>query len=595
MSTVFAQTSHDNPTLREYALNELFNPSKNDLWTQYTRDNPGDEVTVSFDYWFQCMKSVVCRENVTKHPALFFKGIDNLTVQNQEVFKRLITKIPDEYLWVFLFARKVAVEPISNEFFFYFYEPSTAPVVVDRYTLAFKANSTTTVVVTEDTLVENLLPILNKWQAHLDQVVGKQFSYIHSSTLTSYFLNNFSLFITNSQVITSVQGEYSRPSECDRVGLVVSFNVANGYIFQGGTFAILFKEVVTKDYRRPLYSLLNYSTAATDLIEWPLVEKHEKNPVLYGVELECSFDYSIRELIDAQVEPFFIAKSDGSVTGSKKYKAELVTIPMSLKAHKKHWAHWFKNVDYSRFDCTKSTNNGIHVHIDKKAFYDDHHTKNMSWFYTNPANTDFLLYISERGTYEKMRTYSPIIKYPSSSSQVKSYNQTVRLASMERGIVNFGKKVTVEIRMFRSIVSFAELCKDLEFVDAVFHFCSGERSLMKLGFTDFLTWLQKEVPINKYTILRKFIDSCNYMDKMVSEYQIKNMIFNITEPELIIKKLNGSKLKLTNAHVSVLNKGIKRTYILNKDTGFIELTTTNMSKLAKIDRSTESRYTRNSF
>ena len=166
---------------------------------------------------------------------------------------------------------------------------------------------------------------------------------------------------------------------------------------------------------------------------------------------------------------------------------------------------------------------------------------------------------------------------------------------MERGIINFGKKITVEIRMFRSIVSFAELCKDLEFVDAVFHFCSGERSLMKLGFTDFLTWLQKEVPINKYTILRKFIDSCNYMDKMISEYQVKNMIFNITEPELIIKKLNGSKLKLTNAHVSVLNKGIKRTYILNKDTGFIELTTTNMSKLVKIDRSTESRYTRNSF
>ncbi len=588
-------------SFREFTLTEFFDPRINRIWersTPVSSPDYGTIKTIKGEDFLQILKGLSGDYTKGLIPHVFRGTGDWLHYTSFNEFKsNLIDCIPDHLQWVFYFIKPSRIVPSPWKMTVEYPVFSTEPLAADRsinwYTLNTIEYKTKTF--NRDNAEAVFTEIANHYETVLTAFTGKLLGHINLYSNGSTFTKYFTHFIFNNLNYRTTTGNIHQPAVLTiDLDTSVTASHTDEQISQGyqPTFHITRK--ISKHYREPLYHILNYSTSPTSLLQWPIVEAHEKNPVLYGVELETASQYDVREIIDAQAIPFFIAKQDSSISGNGNTKSELVTIPMSLKSHKKHWAHWFKNIQYEKFDCTKDTNNGMHVHIDRKAFMNEHHLQNMVWFYTHPANTPFLVYISERGSVERMRTYSPIIQYPPSYTKVQSYRNCVSLARNARGIINLGKEPTIEIRMFRGIVSFGELVKNLEFVDAVFHFTEGEHSINKLSFSDFLVWLSKQ-PINRYTTLRKFIDLCNNLPDMIAAAEVKNIVFNLTDPAAVAKRLNESKIRITNAHISILNRGQKRKYILNKDTGLVDVTMTNRSKFAKIDRDIEARYTRHAI
>jgi hypothetical protein len=364
---------------------------------------------------------------------------------------------------------------------------------------------------------------------------------------------------------------------------------------EGRTYQTKFFIPVSENNRSTLYTIMNYTTNVLNVLPYPNKTPKEKDPILVGVELEVATDYSMRDLIDAAKEPFFIGKSDASITGSKHNKVELVTAPSSFKYLKRAYAQWLNNLDYTKFDTTTTTNNGMHVHVGREHFEDNTHIRNFCWFFNNPANSDFLIYISERGNYEAMMRYSPFYQFPQGCTRTKAFRQVYHfLGSGFRGITNFKggweSAKTVEVRMFRGVVSYASIVKNLEFVEAIFNFTKGLTSYRQLSLSGFLSWL-KETPSNKYILLKKFIDMGN-MDKMTAAADVKDILFNETNEEKIVNLLKHSTLKLTNEHISVLNRGKKRTFQLDKTTGEITIIYHNRSKLQPLDKSFAERYLR---
>lgn len=355
---------------------------------------------------------------------------------------------------------------------------------------------------------------------------------------------------------------------------------------------------VSKTWREPLYKVLNYSSDATKILPWPLREAREQNPVLVGVELEVATDYDVKKIIDAADEPFFLSKQDGSITGNKLNRMELVTAPASFKYLKRQYALWFNNLEYDAFDVTTDTNNGMHVHIGREHFEDDAHIRNFVWFYNNPANLEFLMHISER-TKDSLQRWAGTFQFSSETSRSKAFKTAYKIianAQNKYSIVHFkggwnGAK-TLEVRMFKGIVSYASIVKNLEFVEATFEFTRGLQSYRTLTLKGFLEWLGKQ-PGNKYTLLRKHIKQIRNFNEMLIGAEIKDITFIASRPEHIAEKLNTSGLTITHEHISYLNKSRRRTYTLNKMTNKIEVFFANRSKLADFDKSFASRYFHN--
>ena len=359
--------------------------------------------------------------------------------------------------------------------------------------------------------------------------------------------------------------EFNRVEEVlNRIEESVDFNLQRA-IDQGILPYLVIK--VSKKERRSIERILNYSTNVMDLLKYPMTLPKEYNPVLYGVELECSTDYSAKELVWANDEPFLICKSDGSVSGSKRNLVELVTIPASYKAHKVQWAKFFSKLSYDNFDCTKNTNNGMHVHIGATHFAGEAHVRRFTFFINNPANFDFFFKVSER-TMQNINTYCQY------SQPVRNRGNSIAkapdLAKRIRGSVNFGKGTTVEVRIFKGIVSYANIIKNLEVVDSLFHY-SKDCSLADMSLGSYLSWIYK-TPANKYMVLKKFLEQIKNLDKMVKASQVQDIVFLERDPPKMLKAIEKFGYKMDNDHLSALNriKGV-RTFILDKTTGKVSL------------------------
>ncbi len=578
---------------------ELFNPNVNKIWSDFDPTTSHEQTLGQFQ---ALLKSVYTVENIRANMPVFFQNIRDYhslytRAESELLFDRLIQGFPEDLLWTLYFVRFSETFLLKSKFFIYTFNDAKTRALSPPGYVAYRTSAGSPI--GSSTGVE----LYENHKEQIDRIVAafSEFSDRRIIWPESHLQNKHGVIqnLVNfwRRKLTYIMNERSATFETVlQTGSAAHFEIVDSedYASMGYNFNVLCRQKISRAYRDPLYTLMSYSTNPCKILDWPLVEPGETKPMLYGVELECAFDYSLKEIIDAQHTPFFIAKADSTITGSKKTYAELVTVPMSLKALKRHYAHWFKNIDYSRFDVTRDTNNGCHVHMDREGFEGKKHIQNLAWFYIHPANRDFLVYVSERGSYSGMEAYSPIPSIPPSLSKVKAYQRSQAIAETKRGIVNFQKKATIEIRMFRGIVSFAELCKNLEFVDAVFNFTRGEKSMNQLTAVHFLKWL-RQTPTNQYMTLKKFIDRCKSIDNLITSCEVNDVVFNITDPEKIRDRLNNSKISLTNAHVTLLNKGHKRVFVLNRETGKLDVVFNNRSKLVDLDRSVEARYTHRSF
>ena len=204
--------------------------------------------------------------------------------------------------------------------------------------------------------------------------------------------------------------------------------------------------------------------------------------------------------------------------------------------------------------------------------------------------------LSERGSLAAMQQYTPIYNFSSSYSKTRCYKDIYRIVgSGHRGATNFKngweRAKTVEVRIFRGIVSYASIVKNLEAVDAIFNFTSGMTSLQEQTLSGFLKWL-KNTPSNKYQVLKKFVGTFD-LDKIMTAAELRDYIFNETNEEKIVTLMNKAPFAVHNGHISILNQGKKRTFVLNKNTGLVELSQHNKGKMSYLDAVLAKNYLRN--
>ena len=385
----------------------------------------------------------------------------------------------------------------------------------------------------------------------------------------------------------SVAFDYYRPSMMLR--FLTDDNLAITFNFPSPHNIVTFTEAPAEGNRKKFEKIFSYSTDVLTKLPYTIKGPKEQASTLYGVELEANSKYPAREVIQAQKDLFFLLKQDSSIFGEYSNNYEMVTIPCTLRAHKRLWAEFFESIDYTKFDTSKSTGNGMHVHIDRKAFSKKHLNK-FTWFFIAPGHSNFIFLMSERATKEDLNKWAGIASV--STHSYSKYYRAARSASTinrGRGAVHYKGSKTVEIRIFKGIVSYATIVKNLEFVDSVVEYTRWE-STDQISLSRYFFWLDNHTPKNKYELLKAYYAEFK-LEPYVTAAELDKLLWGITREDLIVKKLNSAPFKVTNAHITILNKKRKKRTFVLKD-GVVTSLVKNSGVLAKLDQLAQKKQTR---
>ena len=548
-------------------------------------------VPVSLNQWKSILTSFYSDINIEDNFELMFPNLKGALV-GRDAAIALLKSIPENFRWLYYYMNLRQAWSGADAYNIYVLKPLDPQIASGC--LHFYTQYTNTmgeILLTDHTTFQSIIVASeDHWRDVLLQH-GNNPIHIGQPMLdspTTPFLESYLKFLTNAKLFIQNNG-----SACTRTtaltslqnnpDLVVKINFLNE-----GRISITLTQPVTKLNKSLLYTVQNYSSNPMSMLEWPIKGKDEHDPILYGVELELATNYSIMDIIEASDEPFFIAKTDSSVNGKGTYRLELATVPMSLKAHKQQWAHWISSLDYANFDCSTDTNNGMHVHIGNDAFADKAHTTKFVWFFTQPAHQAFMMKFSQR-TPKSWQTYSAVPEPVLGRTRVATYQRNDRAVMDLRGCVHYSPKGTIEVRMFKGIVSLADIIKNLEFVDSVFHFTLQGFAIQKLTLQDYITWLNKQ-PRNKYSVIKKYLNSSEKLMKLVKASNLEHLIFNESDPSKILQLIQKHKYVANNETVTLLNQHLKkRVFIFNKETKTIQINTTPSDDFAAHNRAIEMR------
>jgi hypothetical protein len=350
--------------------------------------------------------------------------------------------------------------------------------------------------------------------------------------------------------------------------------------------AIHFEEQVPEGNRRKFEKIFSYRTNVLQHLPYTIKGPKEQAATLYGIELEACSDYTPKEVITAQKDLFFLLKEDSSISGTGSQRYEMVTIPCTLRAHKRLWAEFFEKIDYNKFDTSKTTGNGMHVHVDRKAF-SQKHLDAFTWFFINPGHSDFIYLMSERPSKQNFDSWAKISSVPTTAS----YEKTARAATAYnrgRGAVHF-KGPTVEIRIFKGIVSYATVIKNLEFVDSVVEYTRWDKS-SQVSLSRYFYWLDCHTQKNKYSLLKAYLSEFK-LEPYITVAELDKHLWGITKEDVITKKLNNASFTVTNKHLTILNKRRKKRTFALKD-GVVTCLVKNTGVLSKLDQLAQKKQTR---
>lgn len=334
--------------------------------------------------------------------------------------------------------------------------------------------------------------------------------------------------------------------------------------------------------KEKLYQLKSYSfdffsfAGKTRIMTAPT----EAEDPIYGVELELSTDYSVQKLIDA-LEPVWIcAKSDGSIRGNKPNMYEMVTLPMTYSAHAKLWGQWFRKLDMKKFDTSYNTNNGMHVHVAREAFDSARHIRDFAWWFTAPQNNKFVIDFSGRGS---LNAYCSLPDIPITAKRAVVRRDILRYIGGLRGVINLNKGATIEVRLFKGVVAYSAVMKNLDLVDAVFHLTRRGISYTKDPLTSLLEYLNSpELNDNKYFALREYIKDMMNIDSCVDYSQAVNACMGKRSVDEVLMFLEKHDITFkTSAGAAKINHlmvgGMPPKVAWNKKTGRIQNAVGNKS------------------
>ena len=237
-------------------------------------------------------------------------------------------------------------------------------------------------------------------------------------------------------------------------------------------------------------------------------EMREEHSLMLGLELEICTNLDCKEIqyivtdVEPKQKPFFIFKSDSSITGKFDKKYELVTVPCSPKYLKREWKLFFDKVerlaktkgkttsDY--FDTATNLSNGLHIHVSKASFGFDtkYHLRRFLTLMNqyDKSSTDFINQFARRPIKYTDNSYCT----PNETYQGRTVAYRIKSCRSEkRSACHELSRNTVEVRIFQGIFDKDHVVRSIEFVDAMVNF-SRFMSLQMFGrkfvkgFTDYV-------------------------------------------------------------------------------------------------------------
>lgn len=264
----------------------------------------------------------------------------------------------------------------------------------------------------------------------------------------------------------------------------------------------------------PYNKVYNYTTDPQDVLKTGTIFESDEPPSetpTYGVELELSTNDTPAQLMSHFEDLFAVCKNDSSVSGNKSNKYEVVTVPASLRVQRKMWTNFFKSANLDNYDTTVRHTNGMHVHVGRHVFNrsngvaNSNHILRFSYFFNNPANRWFIVKMSERRPLD-IQHYCNFVNLYDLKTKSKAFLNTVKAGNTGKMFaVNHTKRQTIEIRIFKGVVSYTAVMKNLELVDAVLHYTSM-CSIKECNISGLVKWLQSQ-PRNQYRVLRKYLEA----------------------------------------------------------------------------------------
>lgn len=532
---------------------DIYDPRTNLHWR--------DTGLVSLREFMDYLQVLYCRRNMLTHPELLTPGIDTDTLI------QLLDAVPEEHHKYFAWAGGEAG-------YIWCLHATTS-----RYWDRDYCNDPHASIPLDLNKFNNCLAAIHKYvTAGLKKTVtvsiGHIASLLDSSNLACHmlmmmtgdaYMRHDDSFITASQI--------SRLSDYRITAPTIS---AEGMPLQYPSIV-----VTSKDGRSHLYKVFSYATDVCSLIpgmvtserETPSGKKYRRSPgePLYGIELELSCSHQVSDIINSQEFPFFICKRDGSITGSQPMLYECVTVPMDRRSQRVAWGKFFSHFwdeatnSYAGFDNSTNTSNGMHIHISKDSFFqkdkdseaheverDNGHLQRFTWLVVDPLNNEFITAISERG--ETLGEYARVPGF-GRLTRKQAFQCCVEECREFRGAVNIRglSSKTIEVRIFKGIVSYATLLKNLEFVDAAFWF-TQTCSYQQLTVKNFIGWVNSQ-PKTKYKALKLFLAK---MDQgIITRIGLTQRFVGCRSEEEALEMMKKLNIKGDQVLLDYLNKKFK--------------------------------------
>lgn len=216
------------------------------------------------------------------------------------------------------------------------------------------------------------------------------------------------------------------------------------------------------------------------------LSRESKNEVTqYGMEVEVSTKLSTKEIqrivceVEPVQEPFFIFKSDSSVSGCYRNKIEIVTVPCSRRYLRQNWKIFFEKLQTlcakrdmnisDVFDCSDDLNNGIHIHVSRSHFLSHFHSRKFvaAWNQWDKTSVDHFTEVSRRKDY-RGNQYCQIDRNYEGYTLARRLKRTIHTSG--RSVCHFSSGPTVEVRLFQGIFDVDHIIRCLDHVDAIFEF-----------------------------------------------------------------------------------------------------------------------------
>lgn len=225
---------------------------------------------------------------------------------------------------------------------------------------------------------------------------------------------------------------------------------------------------------------------------------NKKSNLFFGLEIEIEcLRMEETEALDILEREELFFKEDASINEG----FEIVTHPMQFD-------YIYQNDVFKDFEKLRKNLNsvrghnagGIHIHVSRNAFLNNNHLRKFLYFFNKKDNRNFILKISQRRESNLMRW--------ADFGKNEYYQNLSNLIDKSLGrytAINLSNEDTVEIRIFNSNLREARILKNLEFVDAVFHFSRNCKKMDKKEFIKFVKKSKKYANLNNFLIEKNII------------------------------------------------------------------------------------------